>query len=291
MSLVVTTIPDDPAQLSGWLERQLVGLDLGSLVGELTAIHRPSPGSGPSLDAVLGGYLERIEATGLSCLPRPVLQQLLTHPSLLIALQERILIQGGPYWDECSRTLPAINVHVERGRQRLSGVVAARQDLGISARHVWYRQAWVVSLATAAAVLIAVGVWNGTRPVEPVAETGWGWERPGVVATRESAREYLEGLADAAQEWFVKRPETRRELARRLNQMRQGCSTLILGEHEALSAVDRKWLVERCQAWAKKFDQQLADLEAGKDVLEVRQATDATVEQLVKALRGRGAST
>ena len=32
MSVFALDIPDDPAQLSGWLERHLVGLDLAQLV-------------------------------------------------------------------------------------------------------------------------------------------------------------------------------------------------------------------------------------------------------------------
>jgi hypothetical protein len=94
-------------------------------------------------------------------------------------------------------------------------------------------------------------------------------------------------LAAASQEWFKKRPETALELARRIGQFRQGCSTLIVAEHKPLPEDDRKWLRERCRAWAEKFDRHLAALEAGEDVEKVREAMDATVNQLTKALRDR----
>jgi hypothetical protein len=100
---------------------------------------------------------------------------------------------------------------------------------------------------------------------------------------------YLHALADAAGDWFSKRPNDAPGLARRINEMRRGCSTLILAEHRPLSDADRDWLRERCRAWAGKFDKSLAELEGGKDVRKVRAEMDATVNQLIKAIRARAA--
>jgi hypothetical protein len=102
-----------------------------------------------------------------------------------------------------------------------------------------------------------------------------------------AAPAYLNRLADEGDEWFAKRPEDAASLAKRLNEMRQGCSTLILATHQPLKNEDRQWLVEKCRAWAKNFDQQLADLEQGKDPALVRSEIDTTVNRLVKALRER----
>jgi hypothetical protein len=104
-----------------------------------------------------------------------------------------------------------------------------------------------------------------------------------------SADRYLNGLADAAEDWFKKRPEKPADLARRLNEFRQGCSTLILAPHQPLAAKDRQWLVDKCRAWAVKLDRHLTDVEAGKDVLQVRREADETVEKLIAALRTRAA--
>src|SRR5262249_35293261 len=117
--------------------------------------------------------------------------------------------------------------------------------------------------------------------------TGWGWSRSGAIDDSLSAKEYLTKLADSAEDWSKKTPATPAELAKRINEFRQGCSTLILAEHKPLPPEDKAWLVERCQAWAKKLDQHLADVEAGKDVLEVRAEADETVSKLIKAIRGR----
>ncbi|MEQ9408153.1 MAG: hypothetical protein RIK87_10530 [Fuerstiella sp.] len=100
---------------------------------------------------------------------------------------------------------------------------------------------------------------------------------------------YLDSLADSAQEWFGKRPDTARAVATRIAQFRQGCSTLILADHAPLSAEDRTWLVGKCRARATKLDGHLAAVEAGQDAATVLTAADDTVNKLITALRGRAA--
>lgn len=290
MTLIVTTIPEDGAQLAGWLERQLIGLDLARLVAELSAVHRARPTASKRVTDVLAGHLDQIYESGLSKVPRPLLRQLLVNPTLLLELQELVMLHGGPFWDSRPGADAKMEAHVAQGRQRLNLTVRPAPPPLTVPHQPWYRQTWFVSLATAAAVLLLVSGWNQLRTprVVPAVAT-WGWDRPGALPAEGNASAYLGKLADAADEWFKKRPETAPELARRLNQMRQGCSTLLLAKHEPLSEEDRKWLKDRCRKWATRFDQQLADLEAGKEVTEVRDATDATVRQLIKALREKAA--
>ena len=57
MNLVVATIPENPAELAGWLERRLVGLGLDGLVAELTALHQPA-----SADASIEQLLPKVKA-------------------------------------------------------------------------------------------------------------------------------------------------------------------------------------------------------------------------------------
>jgi hypothetical protein len=104
---------------------------------------------------------------------------------------------------------------------------------------------------------------------------------------------YLERLADSATEWYQERPDDPDDpvaLARRIGDFRQGCSVLILAEHEPLPAEDRKWLAEKCRAWAAKLDSHLAAVEAGEDPRKVRAGVDETVRNLVEALRQRAQS-
>jgi hypothetical protein len=288
MNLVVATIPEDPVELAGWLERRLVGLELDGLVAELTAIHKPA-GSGLSVRELLGPKLDQVRSSGLSCLSRDQLRHLLTRPALLLDLQEEILSKGGLYWDQIAHTLPAVYLKVERGRRRLPDAAGMRPTVRPAesgASTPWYRQTWLACLATAAGVLLCVGVWMLNRPAATTV-TAWGWERPCAIKDDATASAYLDNLADGAEEWFKKRPDDDQALAQRIGEMRQGCSRLIRSPHRPLSAKDKEWLVERCKAWAKDFDKALAALEDGKPVEDVRGMVDNTVERLTKALRDR----
>jgi hypothetical protein len=102
-------------------------------------------------------------------------------------------------------------------------------------------------------------------------------------------KQYLTALADGAEQWRGKRPDTPQALAQRINEFRQGCSQLILADHKPLAPGDRNWLVDKCHLWASKLDVDLAALENGKDVLAVRAEVDQMVDKLVKTLRDRAA--
>jgi hypothetical protein len=58
MRLIALEIPDDPEELSGWLERHLVGPELSSLVAELEAVHGLTAAAEPSARGLLGRHLE-----------------------------------------------------------------------------------------------------------------------------------------------------------------------------------------------------------------------------------------
>jgi hypothetical protein len=314
MRLIALEIPDDAAALAGWLEGHLVSLDLAALVAELEAVHG-APRKPFTLDQVLGSRREAVLTRGLSVLRSDRLQALLLQPRLLLELQEMILMAGGPYWlrraavpetpgTETSETL-------ERTWQRLepslAGTVAPtialptpgmvstpprRRWLGASGR-------WLVSLAMAAAVLVAIVVvqrWpaqprDGHPQLRVAASPGWGWDRPGALPQDLPRDAYLNHLADAAHEWFNKRPDTPLALARRIAEFRQGCSVLILSPHRPLPSEDRVWLVEKCRAWATKLDTHLVAVEAGQDPLKVRGEADETINRLIAALRERATRT
>jgi hypothetical protein len=102
---------------------------------------------------------------------------------------------------------------------------------------------------------------------------------------------YFHRLAETAGEWFDARPTDAAGLARRLGELRQGCSSLILADHQGLSAADQAWLVERCRTWAAKFDAQRTAIEGGADPAAVRAEADETVRKLMTALRERARAT
>jgi hypothetical protein len=296
MNLLCMTIPDEPDKLAAWLEGHLVGLGLAELTAELLAIHGEE--AGPPLAEVLQGRQAEVLAGGLTKLRPAALRLLLRHPRRLLELQDLILAQGGPYWDRVAAGDAELNALVTRGAQRLQLGREARQPVLRPIRPPIPRTParrplpWVVGLAIAATLLLAIFFGRSLIPKPngpPLVAAGpsWGWAKPGALPTEGSAADYLRRLAAEAKEWSNQRPEEPAALAKRILEFRQGCSTLIFAEHKPLAAEDRRWLVQKCQEWAAKFDQALAALEGGKEVAEVRKEMDATMAQLVQALLTR----
>lgn len=328
MKFLLATLPDDVAAQARWLEEHLLGLDLSRVVSELKALGGGRSDESVGIDAALGDVLPQILRSGLSQVAPVHIQTLLKNPMLLLELQTRIFLEGGEYWNDLPEPSSELQDYVDRGRDRIHDFLATqsgkapsadggRSDVETTRRSSvevesgrdkklaaavperssdrrtarWYKHPLLVSLTTAAAVLAGVFfVKDLPRAGSPPVAQGWGWSKPGAIDESLPAKEYLAKLSDGADDWFKKRPATPDALARRILEFRQGCSTLILSEHRPLKEVDKAWLVERCQAWAKKLDGHLADAESGKDVLKVREETDETVNKLKKALADRSQS-
>lgn len=321
MKFLLSTLPDDTASQARWLEEHLLGLDLAGVVTELKAMGdaREEP---ISLDAALGDVLPQILRSGLGQLTTSHIQTMLRNPRLLLELQTRIFLEGGDYWNNLPEPTAEIQEAVDRGRTRLQQFVTSKGGSAPAttsspsktetsrfvertiarepertaavrpapkAGRRWFSHPLVVSLATAAAVLAGVFVAQPDRLRPPQAQVaqGWGWSKPGAIDESVEAKAYLAKLSAGADAWFNKRPATPQALAQRILEFRQGCSTLILSEHRPLKSDDKAWLIERCQAWARKLDGHVADVEAGKDVLQVRQEADETINKLKKALLER----
>lgn len=305
MTLLVVDIPEPAAELKSWLERHIVSDLLGNLVSELIAIHGDSgetyKAAAQHLEQLLGGQQSVVIERGLGVLDAEKLQQLLSRPRLLFALQELVFVEGGQYWLELLGAAPFDQgIQAETKRRVLrdisielavpvpTALPVAAPTVQLAIRRTLFSRPWFASILTAALVLIAVFVALPT-PEQDVARVTWGWDKPGALPENVSRRMYLTTLAAGAQQWFNPnaKVDTPQALARRIIQFRQGCSTLILAEHSRLAQVDRDWLVERCQIWAKALDGHLADIEAGKPIDNVRQAANTTIQKLIDTITGR----
>lgn len=302
MNLCVFDIPEETAELAVWLETQLTGLDLGNLVAELSAIHgvptvlsggiasqeRPDEGA---LEKSLGRELPAILRSGLQNVPHSQLRVLLRNPQLLLDLQERILSNGGDYWRDKFSREHASSALLEKVWSDLEPALAA--PIVAPARHglKWTVRVLMVLAASIMGFAAGLHFFRPPPPKQPadgpVAQTGWGWNKPDAFPNDLDPQAYFQRLADGADEWFKKRPETREALETRIAQFRKGCDALQQAEHEPLRPEDKAWLKERCKLWSDKLDQHLADLRAGKDVSQVRSEADATINKLVTALRTR----
>lgn len=302
MKLCVFDIPDETTELAAWLEAQLTGPELGNLVAELSAIHgvptvltggvaalgRPDEGA---LEKSLGRELPIILRNGLQKIPRSQLQVLLRNPQLLLDLQERILSDGGSYWREKFSREHSSAAPLDRIWSDLEPALAT--PIVAPERH---GLKWTVRIliVLAASLMGFAGGLHFFRPPPPkqpddgpVAQTTWGWNKPDAFPNDLDPKAYLHLLADGAEEWFKKRPESREALETRIAQFRTGCDALQRAEHQPLRQEDKTWLKERCKLWSDKLDQHLADLRSGKDVSQVRNEADATINKLVTALRTR----
>jgi hypothetical protein len=297
MKLVSMTLPEDPALLASWLEGQLVGLRLADLVAELEAVHTGPTHTHRSVGELLGSRRDAVLGHGLGALPAERLRELLRSPRTLLDLQELIFMEGGSYWYQLPRPVE-LTREVGQGRE-----LFLREPN--TTRVPWYRRPWVVSLATAAAVLLAVELPRRLfppaepeipGPVKPgpgsvvVAQATWGWDKPGALPQDGTARDYYLALVKAAEEWEKKRPQEATDLARRIGELRRGCSTLIFASHKPLSDRERRWLVERCRVWGTQIDRHLEELEAGTNPATVRDGADRTVRQIIATLNSRADS-
>jgi hypothetical protein len=311
MKLMALEIPDDTAAVASWLEGNLVGMDLAALVAELEGVHTHDPKQhSSSLDEVLGNLRAAVQSRGLEALPPDRLKVLLQHPRLLLELQEWLLVEGGPYWRRVAPRHAGLDqrVALERGWERLAASLsedrvpataiplprdaAVRSPAQPAPASRWRRLLGsVATMAASAAVLVAVVIAVQSLAPESendaAARAAWGWNKRGALRYELSRDAYLSSLADAAGEWFNQRPDRPQALARRIAEFRQGCSVLILSVHKPLPEEDRIWLVERCRTWATKLDAHLTAVEAGQDVLKVRDEADTTIDRLATALRER----
>jgi len=291
MKLNSLNLPTESADRAVWLDRQLVGLELGDLVLELEAIAAPSTSIGSnsnSIDEILGTQREAVLSDGLSAIDSSQFKVLLQQPRLLFDLQELVLIEGGGYWIQLSQQAD----HAPHARQAsdVLSLVTATNDTPVSlpTSNQNNRRNWMpIAILAAAAVVIAVGLSLLNDGGNQVA-SGWGFDRNGVLTADISAPEYLDTLASAAGDWFNKRPRRAEGLAKRLGQFSHGCETLISAPHPQLADADRAWLVERCGVWKGKLDTQLAQLESGeKSYEEIVAESDETINKLIDALKAR----
>lgn len=276
-------IPDDPLAWPAWLELQLIGEDLGKLVDGLQLVVERSAAP-PSLAEICGPELPAVLRDGLSVLSVSQIRRLLKHPQCLLDLQEQIFCGGADYWQAKLDSAESRMVTASRW-QKLEPQLAVPTALPTtpdSSTHLAStRRRLAMAVGTIAACFL-VGLWL----FQPAPE--WGWNRPGIFASKQSPEVFLEQLALGANEYFQQPRESAADLKRQLADFRRGCDALLAAPLTNLAAEDREWLRERCENWSRQFDQQLDELDrGGRPWREIRVDADATVKKLVTALRSR----
>ena len=315
--------PDTMPELAHWLERQLVGDDLGTLIAELRSVS-PSKGSdAPSLNELLGPNFTEVFHAGLAALSEDQLRTLFRYPDRLLEFQELVLIEGGNYWDTVprpetlvadserkwqtlqnhlalpipqKRVLPSNNLtNVEAldtfSSQKAEGKTAPQRgsDKPIlnpsSDAHRPDAPAPGPGWLRLVAATFLVGLGIGWL-MSPGETKGMAWTRPGAFRQTSDRKEFLTRLATLAHEWFDKRPTTSAEMAAQLVEFRHGCALLQLNQ-AAIPAADHDWLLRDCRKWSDELDRQLVALEQGTSLNVVQASVDATIQKLIDKLRDK----
>ena len=301
-------IPETYQAQVRWLEVEMVGTGFLQLIAELEAIH----GNDSASFGLGEEQLEKVRDNGLSVLDQADFRYLLTHPSVLLELQQDVLIRGGSFWSEV-RPQSSVTESLTGTMPANSDAITHSTSASDSRPSLAIRLGWALAgaLATAAALLLMLrpdllGLRNQSQPIarktsgegdRSTIALGNNWGFAKFAAEFEKSQEdmdppldrraYLSQLAEAAKSWSNKRPATPDDLAKRLLEFRRGCSQIILAKHEPIPELDRIWLRKRCREWASALDQHLVDIESGQTVNEVIESVDSTVTKIAAALLGR----
>ena len=305
MKTIMLEIPDDASQWAAWMDQRMISLDLGTLVAELVVTIADPPLRERSLDEVCGGKLNRLIERGFHALESEEIGELLCRPKLLLELQERILIENPPYW----RTVPRSSDFTDSlssVRDKMSRLMESGQleDDALSGSHasstvpeskmqLVTRQkpssrmrflAGVGLIGTlAASVLIGLGIWGSLTRGQP-----WGFDRPGLLASKHKPSECFVQLADSAEDWFDVRPIQASKLDQRFAEFEHGCQSVIAAPYPQLPTKDREWLIGKCKDWLVVMAEHRDRLKQGDKLEEVLARADATIRKLQAALRDRG---
>ena len=316
MRLPIFDMPDEPVPLRTWLEQQLAGLELRDLVSQLAVVHGTPP-ERLTLENACGSTLPEILTSGLSHVGSDVIQKLLTHPALLLELQDRITFDGGEFW----LNVPISTEHqaaVDRGWQRLQAdlspesVAESRRtetkseaeiktttpanDSLTGPTDVWGRAAArprrssLRTVLVICGLLVAVGVGILLQP------SPTGWANPGRLTAGQSPSQVFGTLAGATVSYIDAPRQTPQQLQVEIELFIHDCQQvqkLSLPELAALPHPDRElqgstldtyadWLNVKCKAWEGKAAQVLASLRDG--TLD-RDTADEQYTEIIRKLK------
>jgi len=324
MKLFILETPGDPSLIPTWLNQMLVGLELADLVSQLEAVHG-APKDRLNLDAVLGERRDDVLNSGLSALNADQITSLLTHPQLLLELQESVLIHGSSFWTSLQNQDNELTTAVNLGWQRLQTTLREREESeseSIGGADVpatktedeqdrldpWGKpirrnnaRSTLRLLTAACAVVLVAGV--GLYYLQPSQSTGWG--SPDALVHREKPAATFEALAAASNDYLKASRTTPAELQREISRFIRDCEKvqrLNLPELAAIAHPDRElpdskiatyddWLKVKCAAWAGKAQSTLAAMKEGNSDFEtVDTAYTGILTKLKSALEKQAAA-
>ena len=321
MILEILDMPEEPRELAAWLDRHLASDGLAAIVDDLSAVHA-APAELCSVEQArewLGDAAPLVLANGLGAIGDERIKQLLVRPSLLPALQELVMLEGGPYWDNLLHHSAGVQESLSRARSTLSSVIAVPASASkntVTPRSEQGNRRYLftlIPLAVAAMLALMItwpdagdppggldagknvggsGITRGPgsgeagKSIEVDQDQPWGWNREILIPNETAPDQIGNILADRLAEWSSVTQMDRlskKVLRLRFSEVWAGCETL-LGMSFDQAAPE---LQARIKAVAETLQQgvqkNLDDLTAvsGDDVDALKSAKQA-VDTLVK---------
>ena len=296
MNLKSLQIPDTIAETGAWLDELLVSPDLLQTIVELELLAGDRLTEVQSLDGVLAGKEDLVYETGLTTASETTIRSLLRQPSLLLELQEKVMMHGGDYWQkktnqafgssDAKNVVDSLMTSSDTAPAVATGLKDVVKDSSKATDKTWTRKQVVSSLlALAAALLVMVSIWQPWSQGGSVAKADWGFAKSGLLTSNVSEDQMLAKLAQASATWHNKKPSTREQLEKRLLEFDQGCQALLGSDLPQLSVVNRNGVHTACEECRQAIAEQLAALEAGADFNQTRSRSNAAIDQLTSSIQ------
>jgi hypothetical protein len=301
--VAILDMPESPAELAGWLDHVLMSEDLAVIVDELTVVHQTADEviSFEQARDWLGDSFPAVMERGLTALSHSRLRQLLVRPSLLPAIQELALINGGPYWNQLTRD---------------AALVAKPEPAPKRSSNKWLFAFVPLAVAASIGAFVAIDAGREKDGIKPLPhsdltitrgtdgknasqtvgqDTPWGWNRTDLLDGINSPKEIPTRLADALNEWFSLDMGADTDLQAftlHVNEMWAGCEQFSTHNFNGMPADLKQRLRDRVAAFQRKLEAVLTNLdgpipegEKASAVAAARKSVNSSVSEAVKTLR------
>lgn len=306
------SLPNERTEWAVWLEQQLIGTELKKTIEQLVVLGGNNPAA-ISLEDWLGDDRSIVLERGLQeDFSQSRIESLVRNPTLLLELQELVLLEGGEYWlrvpmsrlqqdnadsvikkmvSQIAQGLLPVTVQTNtRSNQDLISKQAGNSDKQIvrataTAEKGNRARWWISAYIVAAAAAITLFVFN---PFALFQEDRFfaALELQSAVATPQLA---LERMAQRVQDDWVDGLQDPKALKQQLVSFRNSCDYLIDGSLvKSLDGLPNETISDvrqRCSNWKKKSSELIAAIDSGKAVVDIQRDADKMIETLTNKLR------
>lgn len=284
--LDVLDIPESPTALAAWLDAALMKPGLRSLVDELTVFNGAPDESLQAEHARrwLGDDAEQVLRKGFAALAPSKVRELLSRPSLLPAVQELVLVDGGPYWQKL-RQHPGATTSSPSGTKRRYLLIFAPIAVAASVSTAMLLDALATRRIDDSGHANRNVQMRGDGPAttRPAEATPWVLSRRGILDDSQNPAEVSGRLADAIQEWrAVTDPlgDDFDALRTRLGELWAGCEQLRTNNLQKLPPASREAIIAAVAQLQACVQKQLEELSREEPAATKRQTT-ATVKRAI----------